>query len=134
MCGRFTLRTPASEVARQFVLPEIPELEARFNIAPSQPVAVIRKPEGEPRQLAFCQWGLAPSRAKVGHGGRRPINARSETAASSPMFRAAIRRRRCLIPTDGFYEWKQTGGKTKQPFCIHLQSDGLLALAGIWER
>ncbi len=133
MCGRFTLRTPASVIAQQFRLPLVPDLEQRFNIAPSQPVAIVRDLADNPRQLVYCQWGLIPSWSKDASGSRHPINARCETVASSPMFRAAFRRRRCLIPTDGFYEWKPTGGK-KQPFYIHRPDDRPFAFAGIWER
>lgn len=133
MCGRFTLRTPAADIARQFRLPEIPDLDARYNIAPSQEIAIVRTGQDQQRELAFCRWGLVPFFAKDPDSGHKPINARSEKAASSPMFRAAMRRRRCLVPADGFYEWKKVGSK-KQPYYIRLQNDGVFAFAGIWER
>lgn len=133
MCGRFTLRTPAAKVAQHFRLSEIPDLEARYNIAPSQDIAIVRTGEGQQRELTFCRWGFVPFFAKDPNEGHKPINARSETAPTSPMFRAAMRRRRCLVPADGFYEWKRVGSK-KQPFYIRLKSDQPFALAGIWER
>jgi putative SOS response-associated peptidase YedK len=133
MCGRFTLRTPAAEVARHFRLPDVPDLDARYNIAPSQDIPVIRPGQERQRELVFCRWGLVPFFAKDPSAGRQPINARCETVATSPMFRAAIRRRRCLIPADGFYEWKRVGSK-KQPFYIRLKSNEPFAFAGIWER
>ncbi len=134
MCGRFTLRTPAAEVVRQFRLPGIPDLAPRYNIAPTQPVAAVRAAgEGADRELAMLRWGLIPSWAKDTKGGARSINARSETAATKPMFRAAFKRRRCLIPADSFYEWKSEAGG-KQPYCIGLREGGLFAMAGLWER
>lgn len=133
MCGRFTLRTPAAEVARHFRLPDVPDLDARYNIAPSQDIPVIRPGQEQQRELVFCRWGLVPFFAKEPSAGRQPINARCETVATSPMFRAAIRRRRCLIPADGFYEWKRVGSK-KQPFYIRLKCNEPFAFAGIWER
>jgi putative SOS response-associated peptidase YedK len=144
MCGRFTLRTPASVVAKQFGLLEAPELAARFNIAPSQPVAVVRaraahpsaaaaqEPAGPQRELVFLRWGLIPSWAKDAAVGNRMINARAETAAQKPAFRTALRRRRCLLAADGFYEW-QRAGKQKQPYYIRLSDDRPFGFAGLWE-
>ena len=135
MCGRFTLRVSASIIADQFSIFEVPLLAARFNIAPSQPVPVIRMTSDalEPRrQLAFVRWGLVPSWAKDPAIGNRMINARAETVAEKPSYRAALRRRRCLIAADGFYEW-QTVGKRKQPIFIHMRDDRPFGLAGLWE-
>jgi putative SOS response-associated peptidase YedK len=152
MCGRFTLRTSASVIAEQFGLFEVPGFAARFNIAPSQPVPVIRMraepPQGSvkgdspifaetkigtvPRELVWLRWGLVPSWAKDPAIGSRLINARAETAAEKPAFRMAMRRRRCLIVADGFYEW-QRGGRKKQPYFIHLREDRTFAFAGVWE-
>ncbi len=139
MCGRFTLRTPAAAVARQFGLLEVPPLEARYNVAPSQPVAAVRMtPEAQPgepprRQLTWLRWGLVPGWAKDPALGNRLINARAETAAAKPAFRAALRQRRCLVAADGFYEWQHTGAR-KQPYYFHLRDQGPFALAGLWER
>jgi putative SOS response-associated peptidase YedK len=134
MCGRFTLRTPASAIAEQFSLLEVPDLQPRFNIAPSQPVAVVRidPRQAALRQLVFLHWGLVPSWADDPKIGNRMINARAETAADKPSFRAAMRRRRCLIVADGFYEWK-TVAKRRQPMHIRMRDGSALAFAGLWE-
>jgi putative SOS response-associated peptidase YedK len=135
MCGRFTLRAPASVVAEQFSLFDMPPFAPRFNIAPSQPVAVVRlDPEApEPtRQVVWLRWGLIPGWADDPAIGNRLINARAETAAAKPAFRAAFRRRRCLVAADGFYEWQKTGGR-KQPFFIHRRDDRPFGFAGLWE-
>jgi putative SOS response-associated peptidase YedK len=102
----------------------------RFNIAPSQPVAVVRLSEGG-RELTPLRWGLITSWAKDAKFA--PINARAETAADKPTFRAAMSKRRCLVPADGFYEWLRQG-KAKQPFCFRLLDDKPFAFAGVWDR
>ena len=130
MCGRFTLRISPAELAEIFELLRTPEVQPRYNIAPSQPVLAVREREGA-RELAVLQWGLIPGWSKVPKSG--PINARSETVATKPTFKNAFRRRRCLIPADGFYEWKQLGPKEKQPYFIHRLDDKLFAFAGLWE-
>ncbi|MGA2031747.1 MAG: SOS response-associated peptidase [Thermoguttaceae bacterium] len=135
MCGRFTLRAPASVVAEQFALFEVPPLEPRYNIAPSQSVAAVRidPNAAEPRrELAWLQWGLVPSWAGDPSIGNRLINARAESAAQKPAFRTALRRRRCLVAADGFYEW-QPVKKAKQPFHIRLRDGRPFGLAGLWE-
>jgi putative SOS response-associated peptidase YedK len=122
-------------LAEQFAVFEVPPFAARFNIAPSQPIAVVRLAPGRPepqRELAWLRWGLIPSWAKDPAIGNRMINARSETAAEKPAYRAAMRRRRCLVAADGFYEWQRTG-KRKQPYFIHLRDDRPFAFAGLWE-
>ena len=106
----------------------------RFNIAPTQPVPVVRQHPKEPRRdLSLMRWGLIPSWAKDTSGAARMINARSETAHTLPAFREAMKSRRCLIPADGFYEWKRDG-KTKQPFCFEVNEGQLFAFAGLWEH
>ncbi|NTU83609.1 MAG: SOS response-associated peptidase [Chloroflexales bacterium] len=132
MCGRFTLAAPAEQVAAQFQLAEVPDLSARYNIAPTQQVATVRATEVG-RDLAFFRWGLVPSWAKDQSVGARMINARAETAAEKPAFRTALRQRRCLIPADGFYEWQAIAGG-KQPYYIGLADGGLFALAGLYEH
>ncbi len=140
MCGRFTLRTSASEIAQQFGVLEVAPFSARFNIAPTQAVAVVRAltPGPSPamgegsRELVWLRWGLVPSWAKDPAIGSRLINARAETAAGKPAFRAAMRRRRCLLAADGFYEW-QRAGRAKQPYFIRLHEDRPMAFAGLWE-
>ena len=136
MCGRFTLRAPASVVAEQFALFEVPPFTPRFNIAPTQPVAVVRCSPGRAgpeRELVWLRWGLIPSWAKDPAIGNRMINARAESVADKPAFRAALRRRRCLILADGFYEW-QRRGRSKQPYYFRLKGGGLFAFAGLWEH
>jgi putative SOS response-associated peptidase YedK len=115
-----------------FQLLRLPELQPRYNIAPTQPVAVIRQ-RGSARELSLMRWGLIPSWAKDPAIGSRMINARAETVATKPSFRAAFKRRRCLIPADGFYEWQKRDGRTKQPFYIGLKDEQPFAFAGLWE-
>jgi putative SOS response-associated peptidase YedK len=134
MCGRFTLITPAEVVAEQFQLIEVPSLSPRYNVAPTQPVAAVRPSPGNGgRELALLRWGLVPFWAKDPAIGSRMINARSETVAQKPAFRAAFRRRRCLVPADGFYEW-QRQEQGKQPFYIRLGDEKPFAFAGLWEH
>jgi len=136
MCGRFTLRASASVVAEQFGLFDFEPPRPRYNIAPTQPVAVVRhspKSLEAPRELVMLRWGLTPSWATDPKIGNRLINARSETVADKPAFRAAFRRRRCLVAADGFYEWRRAGA-TKQPYFIHRADDRPFAFAGLWER
>ena len=133
MCGRFTLFDSAASLAEAFGLADVPSLPPRYNIAPSQTVAAVRIPsEGVGRELALLRWGLIPSWAKDPSIGSRMINARSESAAEKPAFRAAIRRRRCLVPADGFYEWKRADGR-KQPYYVRMRDRKTFAFGGIWE-
>lgn len=133
MCGRFALFLPGESIAEQFQLAQTPTLFPRYNIAPTQPVVAVRLNAQLPeRELALFHWGLIPSWAKDGKLSARMINARAETAPEKPAFRTAFKRRRCLIPASGFYEWQKIEG-TKQPMFIHAPDDGLLALAGLWE-
>jgi len=135
MCGRFTLRAPASVVAEQFALFDVEPFTPRFNIAPSQSVAVVRITPAAAeatRELAWLRWGLVPSWADDPAIGNRLINARAETAHQKPAFRAAFRRRRCLVPADGFYERRRTGSG-KQPYFFRLRDDRPFAFAGLWE-
>jgi putative SOS response-associated peptidase YedK len=133
MCGRFTLRAPASTIAEEFQLLDAPPLAPRFNVAPTQPVAAVRiVPDSGQRQFVLLKWGLVPSWAKDPAIGSRLINARAESVAEKPAFRTAFRRRRCLVVADGFYEWQRTGGR-KQPYFIRLRDDRPFAFAGLWE-
>ncbi len=134
MCGRFTLSTAPATIADHFGLDEAPELEARFNVAPGQSIATIFL-SGEDHQLILTRrrWGLVPSWAKDEKIGNRLINARAETVSEKPSFRAAVRRRRCLVPADGFYEWAGTKG-SKQPYFIGLEGRAPFAFASLWER
>ena len=131
MCGRFFFLASGPAVAGLFQLPDAPDLFPRYNIAPTQPIPAVRAADGG-RELVNLRWGFIPSWSKDGK--LAPINAMSETAPDKPMFRSAFRKRRCLIPADGFYEWKATPGvKRKQPYAIRLADDGPLAFAGLWE-
>ncbi len=132
MCGRFTLYTPLGEIVRRFTVETVQaELRPRYNLAPTQEIAVITV--NSPRTLRQMRWGLVPSWAKDLSLGSKMINARAETLLEKPSFRTAVRKRRCLIPAEGFYEWKQTGGR-KQLMYIHLKSGEPFAFAGLWEE
>jgi len=134
MCGRFILMTPGSSLAEQFRLSEDVSLEPRYNIAPTQFVAVVRIGRDDPtRKLVMLKWGLVPFWAKDKSIGSRLINARAESVAEKPAFRAAFKYRRCLIPADGFYEWKKTG-KRKQPYFVGMADGHLFAFGGLWEH
>ena len=132
MCGRFSLAATGEEVAAHYQLPEVPYVVPRYNVAPTQPVAAVRLDQAGARELTFFQWGLIPSWAKDPAMGSKMINARAETAAEKPAYRAAFKRRRCLLPATGFYEWHQLDGR-KQPRYIHPTDDKLMSLAGLWE-
>ncbi len=135
MCGRYTLSDPGDllrEVAVENVSDPEQVLAPRYNIAPTQEAAVVRSDAEGRRELALLRWGLVPFWAKEISIGSRMINARSETAAEKPSFRAAFKRRRCLILADGFYEWRKIG-KTKQPFHIHFARRRPFTMAGLWE-
>ena len=134
MCGRFTLRTKAEEIALHFVLADVPDLKPRYNIAPTQKVATIRfVPQRGNRQLSLLRWGLIPYWADDPTIGNRLINARSETVAIKPAFRQAFQKGRCLVVADGFFEWKKTG-VTKQPYYIRLGNDKPFAFAALSEH
>ena len=135
MCGRFTLIEAIPWLAEILGL-ENPDsagkVPPRYNVSPGTEVVIVRSRENKPRELALARWGLVPFWAKDADFGARTINARSETAAEKPAFRAAFRYRRCLIPADGFYEWAGSGRK-KQPWFIHLADRKPFAFAGLWE-
>jgi putative SOS response-associated peptidase YedK len=140
MCGRFFLATPIEAVAQLFGVGRIdalPRWQARYNIAPSQLVPVIREHSGadaRERTLALARWGLVPSWADDPAIGNRMINARAESIESRPAFRQAFEKRRCIVPADGFFEWKRTGSRMKQPMAIRSLDGRPLAMAGLWER
>jgi putative SOS response-associated peptidase YedK len=133
MCGRFSLYTPVRDLAEWLGLPEVPSLEPRYNVAPTQPVAAVRAGPGGGREFVTLRWGLVPPWSTDRAIGNRHINARAETAADKPSFRSAFRQRRCLVPADGFYEWRAAGGR-KQPIHFRLKGGGPFAFAGLWER
>lgn len=132
MCGRFALKAPPAELVARFGLDECAEFSPRYNISPGTDIPVIRQsPEGK-RVLRLLHWGLVPRWAKDPSIGARLNNARGESVADKPSFREAYKRRRCLVPASGFYEWKAEG-KIKQPFYITLKSGQTMAMAGLWE-
>ena len=135
MCGRYKLSRRKQLVEEYFESAQWDDdWPPRYNIAPTQPIPVIRQHPKEPvRELSLVRWGLIPSWAGDSSAAARMINARSETAATKPAFRDALKSRRCLIPADGFYEWMRTG-KTKQPFCFEVSEGELFAFAGLWDR
>jgi putative SOS response-associated peptidase YedK len=141
MCGRMTQQTPPEEVARIFDAevrdaelrdPDAGAFQPSWNVAPTDPLTVVLQRE-DGRTVERPRWGLIPSWAKSAREGARAINARAETVASSPAFRVAFAKRRCIVPSDGFYEWQQTGGTRKQPFFLGPVGErALLAMAGLW--
>ena len=134
MCGRYRLSRRKQLIEEHFECDLWDEeWSPRYNIAPTQPVPVIRQHPKEPiRQIASMRWGLIPNWAKSPSGAAGMINARSETAATKPAFRDPLKLRRCLIPADGFYEWARTV-KSKQPFCFEVNGGQLFAFAGLWD-
>ena len=135
MCGRYSLTSPLEAVRQLFDVTGGGNLAPRYNIAPTQTVPVVRRDDAAPsgRKLAQLTWGLVPSWAKDPTMGARLINARAETVAEKPSFRSAYRRRRCLVPADGFYEWKKEDGG-KQPYRIAFADNRPFAFAGLWEH
>jgi len=135
MCGRYRLSRRKQLVEEYFdSISDEPDWSPRFNVAPTQPIPIIRQHPKEPvRELSLMRWGLIPSWAKDASGAPRLINARSETASSKPAFPDALKSRRCLIPADGFYEWSRAG-KTKHPYCFEVNNGELFAFAGLWDR
>ncbi len=133
MCGRFSLAVVPESLRALFKLAREIELPPRYNIAPSQEVGAVRAAADGASELALLRWGLIPHWAKDPSIGARTINARAETLAEKPSFRTAFRKRRCLIPADGFYEWAQREGK-KQPYFVQMREGEPFAMAGLWER
>ncbi len=133
MCGRYTLTFDPADLRDLFELDAPPpaNLAPRYNIAPSQPVAVIAN--GESRKLELFHWGLIPVWAKDPAIGNRLINARAETVAEKPAFRSALKKRRCLILADGFYEWQREEGQRKTPKYFQVKAGRPFAFAGLWE-
>lgn len=136
MCGRYSQTQSAEIIAKAFQVDNLPTLEPRYNIAPTQSVAtVLQTSASTNRQFKMLHWGLIPSWAKDSKMGAKLINARAETVAEKPAFRSAFRQRRCLVLADGFYEWQQQESKKqKQPFYFRLSDERPFAFAGLWER
>jgi putative SOS response-associated peptidase YedK len=133
MCARYTLAVPDDQFQEHFELLIPPGLSPRFNIAPSQPVAVVGlKPDGSARGLVPMTWGFVPRWATDPRSGPRPVNAKAETVRTSPPFRDSFRDRRCLLPATGFFEW-ETVGKEKVPYLFRPAAGGVMAFAGLWD-
>lgn len=132
MCGRYAFFSPAEAVRRVFAVDDVPALQPRYNVAPTQPVPVLREPVPGRREVALLHWGLVPSWAQDKAIGNRMINARAETLAEKPAYRRAYRERRCLVLADGWYEW-QAAPDGKQPWFICARDRQPLGLAGLWE-
>jgi putative SOS response-associated peptidase YedK len=130
MCGRYAITSAPEAIRKLFGYPEQPNFPSRFNIAPTQPIPIVRRTEGE-RHFALVRWGLVPAWVKEPRNFSLLINARGESVNDKPAFRNAMRRRRCLVPADGFYEWKQDGER-KRPFFVRAKK-GPIAFAGLWE-
>lgn len=131
MCGRYAVTSAPEAIRALFGYPEQPNFPPRYNVAPTQPIAIVRLMDGK-RQFALVRWGLLPSWVKDPKDFTLVINARGESVMDKPAFSAAMKRRRCLVPADGFYEWKAIGG-AKQPHYVRAKSDTPLAFAGLWE-
>ena len=133
MCGRYSLTTPLEAMRRLFGLEgPLPNYPPRYNIAPSQDAPVVRLSDGS-REITLMHWGLVPGWSKGPDSKFSMINARAETVAEKPAYRAAFKSRRCLVPADGFFEWRAES-KKKQPFYIHMKDEKPFAFAGLWER
>jgi len=132
MCGRYSITTAPEALRRLFEYANLPNLEPRWNVAPTQPAPVVRQ-TGAGRELSLLRWGLIPAWAKDASIGARCINARADTVDAKPAFREAFRARRCLIPADGFFEWRAES-HAKQPYRIVVNGGEPFAFAGLWER
>jgi len=134
MCGRFALGLPAKNLAEHFRLPSFPDFPPRYNISPTQYVPTVTPKRGrDERECVMRRWGLIPRWTRDVRPGTGLINAKAETLADKPSFRDAFRRRRCLIPASGFFEWKRDG-KPGKPYFIRMRCGGPFAFAGLWER
>jgi putative SOS response-associated peptidase YedK len=133
MCGRYFLHSTADRLTRLFGEMPLPRLQPRYNIAPTQPVPIVRENARGEREMVLVRWGLVPGWSNGPDSRYSMINARVETVASKPAYRNAFRYRRCLIPADGFYEWR-TAADGKQPMVLRPADQRVLALAGLWEH
>jgi putative SOS response-associated peptidase YedK len=132
MCGRYAITSAPEAIRRLFGYAEQPNFPPRYNVAPTQPVPIVRIFEDQ-RQFALVRWGLIPAWVKDPRGFSLLINARGESLDDKPAFRAALRYRRCLFPADGFYDWRREGERAR-PYYVRLRSGGPMAFAGLWEN
>ena len=132
MCGRYLITTPLEAIQQMFKFDERLNIPPNYNVAPTHEMPIVRlKEDGEGRELIKARWGLIPSWAKDEKIGYSTFNARADTVATKPAFRDAFKKRRCLVPASGFYEWKKEG-QDKQPYLIRLRNTELFAFAGLW--
>src|SRR5881227_1407258 len=131
MCGRYAIISAPEAIRALFAYEDQPNFPSRYNVAPTQPVPIVRLMEGN-RRFALVRWGLLPAWVKEPRTFSLLINARGESINDKPAFRLAMRRRRCLFPADGFYEWKDDTGR-KRPFCVRPRDSAPVAFAGLWE-
>jgi putative SOS response-associated peptidase YedK len=136
MCGRLTLDIPIEQIIKIYgIARKIDhDLSPRYNVTPSQNIPIVRQDADGSRELAFVRWGLIPPWAKDISIGYKLINARAEKVSEKPSFRSAFKRRRCVIPAGGFYEWQATDGPRKKPWLIRVADGGPMSLAGLWEH
>jgi putative SOS response-associated peptidase YedK len=132
MCGRYAITSAPEAIRRLFGYDEQPNFPPRYNVAPTQPVPIVRMMEGK-RRFALVRWGFIPSWVKDPRTFSLLINARGESLGDKPAFRAAMRYRRCLFPADGFYDWRRAGERVT-PYYVRLKAGGPMALAGLWEN
>ena len=132
MCGRYYILTLSTDLADHFSVPDVPSFEPNYNVAPTTQMPIVVQ-KGDDRRCGLARWGLIPSWAKDAKIGSKMINARSETAATKPAFRSAWKRRRCIVPLSGFYEWRTEDGG-KQPYSIHPSDRSIMGFGGLWER
>jgi len=130
MCARYIITSPAAAVRALFGYDEQPDFPARYNVAPTQPIPIVRLFDGK-RSFALARWGFVPDWVKDPRGYSLIVNARGESVLDKPSFRNAMRRRRCLIPADGFYEWSDTS--PRRPYFVRARAGGPMAFAGLWE-
>jgi len=130
MCARYVITSPADALRALFGYGERPNLPPRYNVAPTQPIPIVRLRDGK-RSFALVRWGFVPAWVKDPKAFSLLINARGETALDKPSFRNGMRRRRCLIPADGFYDWRD--GTPRRPYFVRSKSGGPIAFAGLWE-
>ncbi len=133
MCGRYILSASPQDIMAHFDVHEVPAFAPRWNVAPTQVVPVVRETQDGARECVLLRWGLIPFWSKDPSIGSRMINARAESCTDKPAYRNAFRKRRCLVPVTGFYEWKPEG-KWKQPYVFRLRDERVFALGGLWEQ
>lgn len=135
MCGRYRLTAKERYLAEHFEIEDELNWAARYNVAPTQQVPIVRKDARRPgRRWSLVRWGLIPYWSKDAGMGAKTINAVAETAAEKPAFREPMKRQRCLVPADGFYEWQTLARRQKQPYSIAMEDGSVFAFAGLWDR